>query len=630
MTVRFACAQIEVIPGRPDINFATIIDAIDKAKKENIDILILPELAVPGYFLGDLWEQPAFLDDCSEYGNQIIAATENICVIFGNIAMDENKHNEDGRTRKYNAAFIAQNGKLLRGALPYPFIVKTSLPNYREFDDSRYFHSLLKLREELAVPIEDLVKPISISIRNQNFKLGIMLCEDGWTTNYSINIPKLLAKNGADILCNLSCSPFSLQKNPKRHQIFGEQAKECHLPLLYCNNVGVQNNGKNIFTFDGCSCAYQNDGTLLTDSPAYEEHFLKTNFDPDTKHLTTENNIHNHYSEIAEIYNAISYGTRKFLGQIGIKKMTIGVSGGIDSALTAAFYVHLLGPANVLLVNMPSKYNSPITKNLALMIAKELKCNYCIMPIQESFDHTTAQLTQTPIRNYDSNTTFSLELSALACENIQARDRTRILAALASAFGGGFSCNSNKAEITVGYATFYGDLTGVLAMIGDLWKNQVYELAHYLNDKIFERKVIPDDIFIISPSAELSPEQTVGVGGDPIVYEYHDYLFRAFIERWDKASPRDILRWYKEGTIEEVIGCQKGIISKSFPTNKAFIDDLERWWKLFSGFAVAKRIQAPPIISLSRRAYGYDHREAQLSPYFSIEYYKLKDELLKN
>ena len=104
MTVRFACAQIEVIPGRPDINFATIIDAIDKAKKENIDILILPELAVPGYFLGDLWEQPAFLDDCSEYGNQIIAATENICVIFGNIAMDKDKHNEDGRARKYNAA----------------------------------------------------------------------------------------------------------------------------------------------------------------------------------------------------------------------------------------------------------------------------------------------------------------------------------------------------------------------------------------------------------------------------------------------------------------------------------------------------------------------------------------------
>lgn len=630
MTVRFACAQVEVIPGRPDINFTTIIDAINKAKADQIDILILPELALPGYFLGDLWEQQAFLDDCVEYGKQIIAATEGICVIFGNIALDKAKYNEDGRIRKYNAAFIAQNRQLLKGALPYPFIVKTALPNYREFDDSRYFHSLRKLRDELALPIEDLVKPINISIRNQNFKLGLMLCEDGWTTHYSINIPKLLAKNGADILCNISCSPFSLQKNQKRHQIFGEQAKACQLPLLYCNNTGVQNNGKNIFTFDGCSCAYQNDGTLLTDSPAYEEHFLKTEFEPANKSFLNKTTINNDYSEIAEIYNAISYGTRKFLNQIGISKMTIGVSGGIDSALTAAFYVKLLGPANVLLVNMPSKYNSPLTKNMAALIAKALKCNYCIIPIQESVNHTAEQLTQTPVHNYDSNTSFSLELSSLAYENIQARDRTRILAALASAFGGGFSCNSNKAEITVGYATFYGDLAGVLAMIGDLWKNQVYALAHYLNDKIFERKVIPDEIFAISPSAELSAEQTVGVGGDPLIYDYHDYLFRAFIERWDKASPQDILCWYKEGKLEEILGCQKGIAAKVFPTNKAFIDDLERWWKLFSGFAVAKRIQSPPIISLSRRAYGFDHREAQLSPYFSREYYKLKEELLNN
>ena len=154
------------------------------------------------------------------------------------------------------------------------------------------------------------------------------------------------------------------------------------------------------------------------------------------------------------------------------------------------------------------------------------------------------------------------------------------------------------------------------------------ELGHYLNDKIFNQEVIPDEIFKISPSAELSAEQTVGVGGDPMIYEYHDFLFRAFVERWDKASPSDILRWYMEGTLEEIIGCPKGTVKKYFPTNKAFIDDLERWWKLFSGFAVAKRIQAPPIISLSRRAYGYDHREAQLIPYFSLEYQCLKTNLL--
>ena len=133
------------------------------------------------------------------------------------------------------------------------------------------------------------------------------------------------------------------------------------------------------------------------------------------------------------------------------------------------------------------------------------------------------------------------------------------------------------------------------------------------------------------PSAELSKNQSIDEGkGDPIKYHYHDYLFKAFIETWTKASPEDLLNWYVEGTLEQNIGCAEGLVAKLFPTTLEFIEDLEKWWNQFSGIAVAKRIQAPPIISLSRRAYGYDHREAQLSPYFSIEYYKLKDELLKN
>ena len=132
------------------------------------------------------------------------------------------------------------------------------------------------------------------------------------------------------------------------------------------------------------------------------------------------------------------------------------------------------------------------------------------------------------------------------------------------------------------------------------------------------------------PSAELSPEQTVGNGGDPLVYPYHDKLFALFIESWHKTSPADILRWYSEDTLAEHLDCPQQLIDETFKDAAAFITDLERWWKLFCGLAVAKRIQAPPIISISRRAYGYDHREAQLTPYFSREYYKLKSELLKN
>jgi len=251
--------------------------------------------------------------------------------------------------------------------------------------------------------------------------------------------------------------------------------------------------------------------------------------------------------------------------------------------------------------------------------------------IQNSFEHTVGQLENTPIVNYRTGEELHLTLTELVKENIQARDRgARILAAASAAFGGAFSCNSNKSEITVGYATFYGDICGAVAMIGDLWKHQVYALGRYLNEVIFKREVIPDNIFSIRPSAELNPNQTVGKGGDPLIYPYHDYLFSSFVENWHKATPADVLRWYKDGTLAKKIGCDEEIIKASFPTAESFINDLERWWKLFAGFSVAKRIQAPPIISMTKRSYGYDHREAQLSPYFSREYYKLKDELLNN
>lgn len=166
-------------------------------------------------------------------------------------------------------------------------------------------------------------------------------------------------------------------------------------------------------------------------------------------------------------------------------------------------------------------------------------------------------------------------------------------------------------------------------MIGDIWKHQVYALGRYLNDVVFGRTVIPEEIFHIRPSAELSDAQTVGKGGDPLVYDYHDYLLRAFIENWHKTTPADILRWYKAGTLAAELGCTQAAIDEACPTAAALINDLERWWKLFAGFAVAKRIQAPPILSLTKRAFGYDHREAQLSPYFSREYYSLKKDLLQ-
>lgn len=632
MKIKIACGQMEVIPANPAANTKSMLSLITEAKKQDVDILLFPEMSIPGYLLGDLWEQESFLYDCEAYGKEVIAASEGITVIFGNVGLVPSKVNQDGHMRKYNAAFVAQDGKLVSGGMPESFISKTCLPNYREFDDARYFHSTVKFQQELRydLTLERLLQPVKVTIHNKEVHLGIMLCEDGWTEHYYYKVPEILAKNGADILLNISCSPFTLGKNSKRHRLFGAQANKLHLPLIYCNAIGVQNNGKNLFTFDGSSTVYNKEGEIVAETGYFSQDILCASWDYKTGEITALRESVTPPTDIEAIYQATVYGAKHFLAQTGIKKMTIGLSGGIDSAVTAAFYVHLLGPENVLLLNLPSKFNSETTKGIALYMAKTLKTNYAIMPIEDSVTHTIEQLSTTPIHNYGTNKDTTLTISSFAAENIQARDRgARLIAGAAASFGGAFSCNSNKSELTVGYATFYGDIAGCLAVLGDLWKHQVYALGRYLNEEIFHENVIPEEVFTIAPSAELSAAQTVGTGGDPLIYPYHDYLFRSFIERWQKASPEDILTWYKEGTLEKEIGCEEGLVAKLFATPADFIQDLERWWNLFSGLSIAKRIQAPPVLAISRRAYGYDHREAQLKPYYSRKYLRLKEEMLK-
>ena len=170
---------------------------------------------------------------------------------------------------------------------------------------------------------------------------------------------------------------------------------------------------------------------------------------------------------------------------------------------------------------------------------------------------------------------------------------------------------------------------GFLAALADLWKHQVYALGRYLNERIFAAEVIPAEVFSLVPSAELSAAQDVDAGkGDPLVYPYHDYLFRAFVERWQRATPEDLLGWYTAGTIEENIGCEPGLVARLFPAAADFIADLERWWGLYSGMGVAKRIQAPPVLAVSRRAFGFDHREAQNPVHYTHHYLQLKTQLI--
>lgn len=625
--MRIALGQMEIIPGRPDLNYAAMIAMITQAKAQQADMIVFPELAIPGYMVGDTWEQSAFLRDCEQWGNKIIDASDTICIIFGNVAIDWDKRGHDGRPRKYNACFIAYQGRLWgTDNYLYPFRIKTLLPNYREFDDARHFYSTKNLASELGVPIKDLLQPVHIEIKQQRLALGCILCEDGWPDNYSISPIQLLAqKEQLNLLINISCSPFTVGKNTKRHQVFSQQTKKLSVPLIYVNNVGLQNNGKTVYTFDGCSAIYNPKGDIIYQAAAFAPGLTVFPLEYRHESLPVPND-----TGIDSICHALRYGINGFLQSITMEKVVIGLSGGIDSAVSAALFATILPPDKLLLVNMPSRYNSQTTMTLAEKLASRLGAWYTTVPIQTAVDLTNKQITDSIVKN-KSGDQLTLSLTPFMLENVQARDRSsRVLASIAAAFGGGFTCNANKSELTVGYATLYGDQSGFLAPLADLWKHQIYALGSYLNESIFGEAIIPEGIFQIVPSAELSPHQAVDEGkGDPIIYGYHDYLFRSFTEYWDRATPEDILNWYHNGTLEANIGCEPGLITTIFPETKNFIDDLERWWRLYTGIAVAKRIQAPPIMAVSRRAYGFDHREAQNQPYFTAAYYEIKQALLK-
>lgn len=589
MNIRMMIGQMEVLSGRPDINTTTILKMLDKARQAEVDLVILPELCISGYLLGDTWEQQAFLRDCESYGQEVIKASQGLTVLFGNVGIDWAKKGADGRVHKYNAFFVAQNGKLLSG--------------------------------------EELLEPVHLNLKGQKLALGCLLGET------SQPMTALAEKGSLDMFINIACSPFTLGKNKKRNEMFCRLARQSGVPIIYVNNVGIQNNGKTIYTFDGSSAVYDKNGAVIYH---YAEPFKQSSEVVELNLASgTVNNVSEQVppkQEIAYIYQSLIYGIKKFCSSIGLQKVVIGISGGIDSALNAALYAHALGPENTLLVNMPSKYNSQTTKNLARDLAENLNSLYTVIAIQESVDYTLSQLAGTPIINPNSGQTTYLSISSFMAENIQARDRSaRILAAVAAAFGGGFSCNANKAETTVGYSTLYGDQAGFLAATADLWKYQVYELANYLNHQVYQREVIPQGIIDIVPSAELSFDQAVDEGkGDPLVYRYHDYLFRSFVQYGNKAAPEDILTWYAEGILEEKLGCEAGLANKIFPAAPEFISDLERWWKQFTGMGVAKRIQAPPILALSPRPFGFNQQEAQNGVYFTRGYLRLKKELISH
>jgi NAD+ synthase (glutamine-hydrolysing) len=671
-------AQMEVCPGEPARNAAAMLDMLAAAREEgDIDLLAFPEMCLPGYLLGDMWERPSFLRECELWAARVVEATRGVgpAVVFGTVIVDWKRKGEDGRPRKFNGYVAAQGGRALRHpGLLRPYGIKTLLPNYREFEEPRHFHDTRKLALESGKPLESLLEPMILSLGGRKVRAGIILCEDAWDDDYAQKPLDVLARKGCDLVVNLSCSPFTQGKNQKRHRVFSRRARKLGLPTFYVNAVSLQNNAKTLFTFDGRSTAYGPDGAVIAEMPAFARGVQAVTLewaegksagagrsaarpgargtapsrggrsgklvpvpDPTLPPPRIPDGLPpDPAARIREIHEALRYGARAYMEASGLSKVAIGVSGGIDSAVAAALYREILPPERVLLVNMPSRFNSGTTRSLALDLARNLGCLYAEVGIEDSVALTRAQMDGLEARSLDGRHAVRIALEGLVLENVQARDRSsRILAALSAGFGGVFACNANKAELTVGYSTLYGDLGGFLALIGDLWKGEVYALGRHLNAEVYRREAIPEGVFAVVPSAELSADQAVDEGrGDPMVYPYHDRLFFAFVQRWNRATAEEILEWYADGSLNRELGLEApggppaADAYALFPDPADFIRDLEKWWSLYCGMAVAKRVQAPPILAVSSRAFGFDHREALGRPFHSTRYKELREKLL--
>jgi len=635
-----------VVPGRPEINAGYIIKEIGSASKRGIDIIVFPELCISGYLIADKFEDAYFIEDVQHFNRKIVKAVpNNLVAIFGSIIVSPGK-GEDGRQKMHNAAIIAQGGKPFNSVQgkQLGYVVKTLQPHYRYFDDDKHLFSARKMAEELAElyiktqgkegtrPVrslarakgaspQDLGEATSYGIKNCSVHdllkiyelktsigivpVGIGVCEDLWKDDYALNPAGILAEKGAKLLIAISASPWGWQKNRKRHQIIKKLISEIKVPIVYVNNTGCQNNGDNIINFDGASTVYDEGGNIVHEVESYFSGTKDIILDSALKPIPEIPQ-----NDTRELYLGIRTATKSMLDLIPEKnkRVIIGLSGGVDSATMAGLMVDILGPDKVHLINMPYEYSDPSVQNIAKKIASSLGTTLEIKPIKEIVE-AICQRT-------------GVEKGTLAHQNIQARSRMEILAAETQKLGGVFTCNANKTEIAFGYGTLDGDMRGWLIPFGDLVKREVRQLAQYLNTEVFKKEIIPQKCIDQIPSAELENNQKDPFDyGYPTKRGYHDEWVRAVTEfRW---NPEKFLEMYIDGHLEGELKLESGTLKRLFPTPKDFIEDLERGWQMFNN-SFFKRVQAPPIIIVSRRAFGRDLEESMLSPHYTQKYLELK------
>lgn len=568
MKMRVALAQLNPTSGDIRGNCARIIGAIEEAARKRAELVVTPEMALPGYCIGDLVENQEFLTANERAMHDVARAARGITAVVGFIDHEPDARNENGTVRKYNAAAVVRDGRVLQRAR------KSLLPNYRYFDDKRFF-TPGERREPVAIPASGASVP-----------LGVSICEDLWDQFYSIKpLPELTSK-GAQILLNLNASPFYPGKRAERDVLIRRHVERLHTPLVYVNTAGAADNGKNIIPFDGESLVYSADGRLLAIGPQFEEALLVVDLESDAS-LTLPP-----CDREREIYDALLMALREYTRKTGFRRAIVPVSGGIDSALALAIAADALGAANVSAYNLPSRYNTDTTRSIAARLAAALDVKYGIVPIQE-IDEEVRRV-------------FESHAHRIACgatrENLHARIRGLLMMAESNDTGALLISCGNETEIALGYATLYGDMCGGVSLIGDLSKVDVYRVARHVNER-HGREMIPNEAFEIAPSAELADGQV-----DPFDYFVVAPIVGELIER--HRSRAELVALFSDRALdpERFVPDPQGrtVYDKHTPESfDAVVADAYRRVQR----SVYKRLQGPPIVVVSERAFGFDLRE---------------------
>jgi NAD+ synthase (glutamine-hydrolysing) len=638
-----AHGQIDVRPGNPRANVAAMIKAIKEAKAAGADVIAFPEMAVGGYTVGDDWVHDSYCEELMIYNEQLKAASQGITVVWGNVYLDTPKRmaqrgidgyhpNEDGGTRRYNAIFVAQNGEWAPrlndpGILPPGVMSKTLLPNYRYFDDKRYFHSTIQTAQDFGIPLQRIMQPFVIEVGGKRIPVGVQCCEDLWCEEYrwngqALNPTKMTIENGAVAMINISTSPGETapgadnkpERRDARVMFLKKECGDTFVPFHYINTVGVQNNGKNLITFDGGSTSYGRDGKPVAfANQSHNPEIMIVRPEMTTPLVRPSKRVVE--AKYEQILSAIqSMGTDR--------RWLVGMSGGVDSAVAAALIAKSVGEEHVRTVNMPTVHNGTASRTRAREASERLGIEHIEESIQPVVD-IVKQVTDR-VRFSDSR-----PRSELNDENIQAKVRgTDFLSNIASRDGFFFSNNGNKLELALGYATLYGDWGGALGILGDLYKPEVWEMARYLNEKygkeVVPASLIPDHFGRFAkdgapPSAELKNAQI-----DPMKFYYHDAILDLMIGP-AKATAADIMHWYMDGSLAKRLEkpiAQMGVPVENYPNYgerllerwgltdpKTFIDDLKWFTSMFQN-AVFKRVQSPPVIVTGHASFGFDYRES--------------------